>query len=109
MQGRAAVTLFGPIRLTRAYCYCRACCTGHCPRDAALGLTHGTLTRGAAEVVALAGTLGSFAEASTKTLSKLCGLRVGESTVERTTERAEADGGARRAAGKTFGTAKAWT
>ena len=59
-------------------------------------------------MVALAGVMGSFAEASAKTLPKLCGLRVGESTVERTTERAGAVLGARVAAGETFGPAKAW-
>ena len=55
--------------------------------DGQLGLTAGDLSRGAAELAALAGTLGSFAEAATKTLPKLAGLRISESTVERTTER----------------------
>lgn len=59
-------------------------------------------------MVALAGAMGSFAEAATKALPELCGLRVSESTVERTTERAGADVGARLAAGPTFGAAKAW-
>jgi len=59
-------------------------------------------------VVALAGVLGSFAEAATKTLPALCGLHLGESTVERTTERAGADAGARLAAGDTFGPAEPW-
>jgi hypothetical protein len=71
-------------------------------------LTAGDLTRGAREAVALAGTLSSFAEAAGKTLPKLCGLRVSESTVERVTEGAGADVGERLAAGETFGRAVDW-
>jgi hypothetical protein len=66
------------------------------------------LSRGAAQAVALAGTLGSFAEAAEKTLPQLTGLRVSESTVQRTTERAGRHVGARLAAGATFGPAAAW-
>jgi len=58
--------------------------------------------------VALAGTLGSFAEAAAKTLPKLTGLRVSESTVERTTERAGTAVGRRLTAGETFGPRAAW-
>lgn len=73
-----------------------------------LGLTAGDLSRGATEAVALAGTLGSFAEAATKILPKLSGLRVSESTVERTTERVGEDVGKRLSAGRTFGSASRW-
>jgi hypothetical protein len=66
------------------------------------------LTAGATRVVALAGAMGSFAEAAAKTLPELCGLRLGESTVERTTERVGAEVGERLAAGHTFGPATAW-
>ena len=59
-------------------------------------------------MVALAGAMGSFAEAAERTLPELCGLRPGESTVERTTERAGAALGERLAAGETFGEAKVW-
>ena len=60
-------------------------------------------------MVALAGAMGSFAEAATKTLPELCGFRLGESTVERTTERVGAEVGERLAAGDTFGPATPWT
>lgn len=66
------------------------------------------LSRGAREAVALAGALSSFAEAAQKTLPKLAGLVVSESTVERTTERVGRDVGERLAEGQTFGTSKAW-
>ena len=61
------MTLVGAVRVERAYYHCRHCHAGHCPRDGALGLAGSDLSRGAAEVVALAGALGSFAEAAAKT------------------------------------------
>jgi hypothetical protein len=102
------VTVLGEVTVGRAYYHCRHCRAGHCPRDAALGLSGSDLSRGAAEVVALAGALGSFAEAAAKTLPKLAGLRVSESTVERVTEAAGQQVGERLAAGETFGPAGAW-
>jgi hypothetical protein len=102
------VTVLGRVRLSRAYYYCPHCRSGHCPRDARLGLADSDLSRGATEAVALAGALSSFAEAAQKTLPKLAGLRVGESTVERTTERTGADVGARLAEGRTFGPKRNW-
>lgn len=102
------MTVLGAVRLSRAYYYCPHCRAGHCPRDARLGLNGSDLSRGATEAVALAGALSSFAEAAQRTLPKLAGLVVGESTVERTTERAGADVGARLAEGRTFGTTRSW-
>ena len=102
------MTILGRVRLSRAYYHCPHCCAGHCPRDARLGLAGSDLSRGATEAVALAGALSSFAEAAQKTLPKLAGLRVGESTVERTTERIGADVGARLAEGRTFGAKRNW-
>lgn len=102
------MTILGSVRVCRAYYHCTHCHAGHCPRDAALGLTTVDLSRGAAEAVALAGVLSSFAEAAEKVLPKLAGLRVGESTVERATERAGADVGRRLADGEVFGPRKAW-
>ena len=102
------MTTVGPVTVTRPYYYCPACRAGHSPRDAALGLTAGDLTRGACEAVALAGALGSFAEAAEKTLPRLAGLRVSESTVERATERVGTDVGERLAAGETFGANADW-
>ena len=58
--------------------------------------------------MALAGALSSFAEAATKTLPKLAGLIVSESTVERTAERVGHEVGERLAEGQTFGANKAW-
>lgn len=102
------MTAVGEVAVTRPYYYCPHCRAGHSPRDAALGLTAADLTRGAAELAALAGALSSFGEAAEKTLPKLAGLRVSESTVERTAERAGADVGRRLAAGDTFGPSAPW-
>jgi hypothetical protein len=96
------------VRLTRAYYYCPRCRAGHCPRDDALRLTARDLTPAAEELVSLAGLLSSFKEASEKVLPRLAGLRLAESTAERTAEGAGARLGRRRAAGETFGPARDW-
>jgi hypothetical protein len=102
------VTLVGVIRVSRAYYHCRHCRRGHCPRDDRLGLDGSDLSRGSAEAAALAGALGSFAEAAQKTLPKLSGLHLSESTVERVSERVGEEVGRRLAAGETFGEPKRW-
>ena len=107
-QGKRVVTAIGEVTVTRPYYDCPVCRAGHSPRDGQLGLTTGDLSRGAAELAALAGTLGSFAEAATKTLPKLAGLRISESTVERATERVGDHVGERLSAGDTFGSDRAW-
>jgi len=102
------VSLVGELTLERAYYHCRHCRRGHCPRDGRLGLGAGDLTPGAEQAAALAAALGSFAEAAGKTLPRLAGLRLAESTVERAAERAGRRVGERLAAGQTFGPAKDW-
>lgn len=82
------VSLFGPIRLWRAYYHCGTCRQGHVPWDRQLGLHARKLTLAAAEIAALAGTLTDFEEASQWGLQRMCGLRLSESTVERVTEEA---------------------
>lgn len=59
-------------------------------------------------MVSLAGTLASFADASTKVLPRLAGLRLAESTAERTTEAAGQRLRRQRAAGQTFGKRRDW-
>lgn len=94
--------------MERHYYHCPACRQGFCPWDAVLGVTAAALSPGADEVTCLAGVQTSFAEASTKTLPRLAGLRLAESTVERATEAAGHRAGAAVAAGQTFGPATAW-
>ncbi len=102
------MSLLGVVPLERAYYHCPDCRRGHCPRDAALGLSAADLTAGAEQAAALAGALGSFAEAATRTLPRLAGLRLAESTVERAAERAGRRLGECLAAGQTFGPARDW-
>jgi hypothetical protein len=102
------VSAVGEVRYERAYYYCRHCGVGASPADALLHVAAADLTPAARELVALAGTLGSFAEAAEKVLPKMAGLRVSESTAERTTEAAGAGLGERLAGGAVFGDGKPW-
>ena len=104
-RGKGLVSLLGPVRFERAYYHCAGCGQGGCPWDAELGVTGATLSPGAAEVACIAGVQTSFAEASEKVLPKLAGLRLAESTVERSTEAA----GVRLAAAQASGQAGAPT
>jgi hypothetical protein len=92
----------------RAYYLCPACHAGHAPVDAALGLSARKLTPGAEELATLAGTVGSFAEAAEKLLPRMAGLRLSESTVERTTEAAGERLGTLWAEGHTLGRGAEW-
>ena len=71
-------------------------------------MTQCDLTPGANEVTTLAGTLGPFEQASERTLIKMSGLRLSESTVERTTEAAGQRLGQLLATKQTFGPARPW-
>ena len=82
------ISLLGEVTLKRAYYHCRSCGHGHVPLDQEVGLSASHLTPAASEVTCLAGVQTSFAQASETTLRKMCGLRLSESTVERTTESA---------------------
>jgi hypothetical protein len=102
-------SLVGTFRLDRAYYHCRSCGAGTVPWDEALGLSRQALTPGARELVCIAGAVDSFAEAADVVLRKLAGLRVSESTVERTSEATGHDIGQRQAAGETFGASAPWS
>lgn len=61
------------------------------------------------EVACLAGVQTSFAEAADKVLTRMTGLRLSESTIQRATENAGRRVAAAQAAGQTFGAAKPWS
>jgi hypothetical protein len=108
-RDKTFVCLMGEIALLgRAYYHCPACHAGHVPLDGALGFSARKLTPGAEEVATLAGTVSSFAEAAEKFLPKMSGLRLSESTVERTTEDAGARLGTLWADGHTLGAKADW-
>jgi hypothetical protein len=100
--------LVGTFPLERAYYHCRSCGHATSPRDETLGLSRQALTPGAREVVCIAGAVDSFGEAAGAVLKKLAGLRVSESTVERTSEAAGHGIGRRQEAGETFGASAPW-
>jgi hypothetical protein len=87
-RGKGFLSLLGGCDLVRSYYHCRGCGHGLFPWERELRLTHQRFTPAAEEVVSLLGVQSSFAEVSERTLRKACGLRVSESTVERTTEAA---------------------
>jgi hypothetical protein len=87
-RDKRIISLLGEVPLKRAYYHCRSCGKGHVPLDHEVGLGSSHLTPAASEVTCLAGVQTSFAQASETTLRKMCGLRLCESTVERTTESA---------------------
>jgi hypothetical protein len=87
---RTPLSILGPILCRRAYYYCHRC-GGTVPWDEEVGLTPKRLTPAAEELTTLAGTVSnSFAEAAEKVLPKLAGLRLAETTVQRTSEAAGA-------------------
>jgi len=98
----------GELRLARGYYHCPHCHHGHVPWDETLRLPAQRLTPAAREVTALAGIQESFGKAAGRTLRKLAGLRLSESTVERTTEATGQHLAERRSAGQTFGEAAAY-
>ena len=101
-------SLVGPVRYARAYYLCRSCGQGLFPFDQQAGLTTRHLTPGLERVVTLAGTVADSFEKAAEVVQEMAGLRLGESTVERTTE----DAGQRLAqavqAGQTFGPKVVW-
>jgi len=81
------LSLLGPITCRRAYYYCGRCGLGFFPFDEQAGFNAHRLTAGAERVVSLLGQVcDSFEEAANKALPEACGLHLGESTVQRTTE-----------------------
>lgn len=79
----------GSVDCERAYYYCGRCGHGFFPWDQAVGLTARSFTPATERLVCLAGTLSAgFEEAATKVLPEMAGLKVAESTVQRTTEAA---------------------
>ena len=80
--------LLGWVQLSRHYYHCKHCGQGYYPWDETLRSNGHRLSPGAREVVTLAGIQDAFGKVAERTLHKLTGLRLSESTVERTTEAA---------------------
>jgi hypothetical protein len=80
------ISLLGDIRFERGYYHCKHCGQGHFPWDETLRLSPQRLTLAAREVLTLLGIKESFGKVAERTLGKVTGLQVCESTVERVTE-----------------------
>jgi len=102
------VSLLGDLRLERGYYHCRHCHSGHFPWDHLLRLSPQGLTLAAQEVTALAGIQESFAKAAGRTLRKLAGIRLCESTVQRTTHSSGARLEDLQRAGVAFAAPRPW-
>lgn len=102
------VSLTGNIRLSRPYYHCAHCRRGNWPWDEMLRLSPERLTPAAQEVTSLLGILNSFGKAADRVLEKTAGLRLSESTVERTTEGAGERLGQWLEQGELFGPKVAW-
>ncbi len=102
------VSLVGDICFFRGYYHCSHCSRGHFPWDEVLRLSPQRLTPAAQEVAALAGIQESFSKAAGRTLRKLAGIRVCESTVERTTEGSGDRLGKSLEEGQVFGEKRPW-
>ena len=88
-RSKTVTSLVGDFRLSRAYYHCPHCSHGHVPWDQTLRVPN-RRTPGAEEVVALLGTTDSFVKVADRILYKATGLRLSESTIQRTTESAGA-------------------
>ncbi len=92
----------------RAYYYCRSCGQGFCPWDGRVGLREHRLSPGLERVVALCGGAGESFATSTDLLKEAAGVRLSESTVQRTTEAVGQRIAAHLGQGRTFGGKNPW-
>jgi hypothetical protein len=100
--------VLGEMVLQRGYYHCGHCHQGYFPWDEQLRLSGQRLTPGARELTTLAGIVDTFGEASERTLIKMCGIYLSESTVQHTTEAAGQDVGERLEKGQVFGPREEW-
>ena len=107
-RGKGFRCLAGEMRLSRPYYHCAHCHHGIWPWDELLRLSAERLTPGAQEIASLLGISNSFGKAADRMLEKVAGLRLSESTVERTTEGAGERLGQWLEAGEVFGPKATW-
>jgi hypothetical protein len=103
------VSILGSVACQRAYYYCGRCGKGVLPWDEQVGLTERSFTPAAERLVSLAGALSeSFEEASERVLPEMAGLRIAETTVQRTSEGVGNRIADHRRGGRTFGFSRPW-
>jgi hypothetical protein len=107
-HGRTLRSLFGPVRCERAYYYCRRCGRGVHPFDAQAGITGRGRQPAAEQLATLAGAAGDSFARGADLLEEMAGVRLSESTVERTTEEAGQRIERHLREGALFGAPAAW-
>jgi hypothetical protein len=107
-RAHTSLSLVGPIRYRRAYYLCRACGTGLFPFDRDAGMTARDLTPALERVATLAGAVADSFEKAAELIEETAGVRLGESTVERTAEDAGRRLAGAVAEGATFGPKADW-
>jgi hypothetical protein len=107
-RSKQFVSLMGEIRFARGYYHCAHCQQGHFPWDEQLRLSPQRLTPAAEEVTSLAGSQEGFEKVAKRILRKLVGIRVCESTAQRTTEAAGTRLGEKLEQGAVFGENCPW-
>jgi hypothetical protein len=85
-RGRVLVSLFGAVSYRRAYYYCRRCGQGLHPFDEQAGIGARGLSPAVERLAALAGGVCDGFEKGAELLQEMAGVRLAESTIERTTE-----------------------
>lgn len=83
---RHVVSVLGTLHFHRTYYYCRCCGQGFTPFDQQAGFTERQLTPGTERLATLAGGTCESFERGADALEEMAGIRLSESTVERTTE-----------------------
>jgi hypothetical protein len=107
-RSKQFVSLVGEIRFERGYYHCPHCHRGQIPWDETLRVSPQCLTLAAQEVTALLGIQESFGNVAKRSLLKLSGLRLSESTVQRATEAAGEKLGDLLHQGAVFGDRQVW-
>jgi hypothetical protein len=107
-RAKTVVSLLGSMRIRRGYYHCPHCHRGHFPWDGILRLSAQGLTPGVQEIVSLGGVQEAFGKAAEWTLRKMAGIRLSESTVQRTTEAAGERLAQQLTEGQVFGPATVW-
>ena len=105
---KTVATLGGPVTCNRAYYYCGLCAQGSCPWDGRVGLTTQRLSPAVERLATLCGAVADSFEKGTELLKETAGIRLGESTVQRTTEATGQRIAEHMQKGRTFRGKEAW-
>lgn len=103
------MSLGGQVKVNRGFYYCRSCGTGEHPWDQAVGLSSCRQTPAVEQLATLAGTVADSFGKGSELLAEMTGLKLSESTVEKTTESAGERIATRYAKEKTFGKSESWS